>query len=110
MNMKYYNASNNFSAPVRREPKPYSPYIRRPEVVVPQKPYNNSEVKKDIQNIQQNKKEPKPFNNDKSNKINFSNLKADDLLLLGIIAVLIWNSCDDTLLILALGYLFMAGL
>ena len=110
MNMKYYNASNNFSAPVRREPKPYSPYIRRPEVVIPQKPYNNSEVKKNVQNIPLTQKEPKPFKDDKNSKLNFNNLKADDLLILGIIAVLIWNSCDDTLLILALGYLFIAGL
>ena len=107
MNMKYYNASNNFSAPIKREPKPYSPYERRPaEVIVPQKPPIEPRP---------HKQEPLKHNHIQQNSnsiknLNLSNLKSDDMLILGIIALLIWNSCDDTLLLLALGYLFLAGL
>lgn len=42
--------------------------------------------------------------------LSLNNLRADDLLLLAVIALLIWSSCDDTLLIIALAYLFFAGL
>lgn len=107
MNMKYYNASNNFSAPIKREPKPYSPYARRPsEVIVPQRPHTEPSP---------HKQEPPKHNHIQQNtnslkNLNLSNLKSDDILILGIIALLIWNSCDDTLLLLALGYLFLVGL
>lgn len=117
MNMKYYNASNNFSAPVKREPKPYSPYTRRPEVIVPQRPHPRYDTRKEEHSPEQSQYRTRELKNTEisaeknvDKKINLSNLKADDLLLLGIIAVLIWNSCDDTLLILALGYLFLAGI
>ena len=107
MNMKYYNASNNFSAPIKREPKPYSPYERRPaEVIVPKRPPSMPVVHKEElpkhNTAQQNQSPLKT--------LNLNNLKSDDILLLGIIALLIWNSCDDTLLLLALGYLFLVGL
>ena len=38
-----------------------------------------------------------------------SELKKDDYILLGIIAVLIWEGCDDYILLAALGYLFFMG-
>ncbi len=34
----------------------------------------------------------------------------DDFILLGIIAVLIWEGCDDYILLAALGYLFFMGI
>ena len=45
------------------------------------------------------KKETLPF---------LSGLKSDDLLLLLVIAVLIFNECDDKLLLLALVYIFFS--
>lgn len=45
------------------------------------------------------KKEPLPF---------LSGLRSDDLLLLLVIAVLIFNECDDKLLLLALVYIFFS--
>ncbi len=122
MNMKYYNASNHFSAPIKREPKPYSPYQRRPEVIIPQKPQPPAaqnqdparpesfgyrpEAKADIHSVHGDNAQGKRS----LQNLNLNNLRADDLLLLGIIALLIWNSCDDTFLLLALGYLFFVGL
>ena len=40
----------------------------------------------------------------------FSELKKDDYILLGIIAVLIFEGCDDYILLAALGYLFIMGI
>ncbi len=38
-----------------------------------------------------------------------SGFEKDDYILLGIIAVLIWEGCDDYILLAALGYLFFMG-
>ncbi len=117
MNMKYYNASNNFSAPVKREPKAYSSYTRTPEIIVPQRPLRTeyAENKQHASPPPLRTPEmpivPAPHKHTgKSKELNLSNMKPDDLLLLGIITLLVWNSCDDTLLLLILGYLFLAGL
>lgn len=40
----------------------------------------------------------------------FSELDKDDYILLGIIAVLIFEGCDDYILLAALGYLFIMGI
>ena len=40
----------------------------------------------------------------------FSELKKDDYILLGIIAVLVFEGCDDYILLAALGYLFIMGI
>ncbi len=39
-----------------------------------------------------------------------SGFEKDDYILLGIIAVLIWEGCDDYILLAALGYLFFMGI
>ncbi len=39
-----------------------------------------------------------------------SQFKTDDYILAGIIAVLIFEGCDDYILLLALGYLFFMGI
>ena len=38
-----------------------------------------------------------------------SGFDKDDYILLGLIAVLIWEGCDDYILLAALGYLFFMG-
>lgn len=38
-----------------------------------------------------------------------SHFEKDDYILLGIIAVLVWEGCDDYILLAALGYLFFMG-
>lgn len=43
-------------------------------------------------------------------KIDFKNFKADDWILLGIIAALILEGSEDYILLCALGYLFIMGL
>ena len=118
MNMKYYNASNHFSAPLRREPKPYSPYQRRPEVIVPQRPPQTRQDSAAA--VQEGHAQPHREPNAHAapahgarrslTDLSLNTLRADDLLLLAVIALLIWSSCDDTLLIIALAYLFFAGL
>ncbi len=101
MNMKYYNASNNFSAPIQREPKPYRPYEKRSEVIVPQRPERRE------QHVE--KKEDVLVTTPKR-EFTLNSLKTDDLLLLGIIILLFLDGCDDYLLLLVLGYLFFVGL
>jgi len=38
-----------------------------------------------------------------------SNFEKDDYILLGLIAVLVFEGCDDYILLAALGYLFLMG-
>lgn len=98
MEMKYYNASNNFKAPIPREPKPYKPPQQlNGEVIVPQPPKENRERKLSI---------PEEFHCDEGNKPSFNLIKnQDDLLLVGLILLLLVNQCNDYLLLLVLGYL-----
>ena len=109
MNMKYYNASNHFSAPIPRTAKPHEPpgsYPYRREVVIPRRPTRPEPAPH----------KPKTPSGDTASSLlgiknlNLSDLKPDDLLILGVIALLIFNSCEDTMLLLALGYLFFVGL
>ena len=98
MEMKYYNASNNFRAPIRREPKPYIPQQKNGgEVIVPQKPEEFSKSDSSVC-------EEVEFENNHDNHLTFVNSK-DDLLLVGLILLLLLNQCDDFLLLLVLGYL-----
>ncbi len=109
MNMKYYNASNHFSAPIPRTPKPHEPsgsYPHRREVVIPKRPSRPEPPPHKPQTPPQNS----AFSSSAMNHLNLSDLKPDDLLILGVIALLIFNSCEDTMLLLALGYLFFVGL
>jgi len=72
----YYNASNNYSAPVRREePKPYEKSHK--EEVMTQKKHPITMLEKD----------------------------KDKILLLGVLAVLYLTECEDMWLMLALLYL-----
>ena len=69
----YYNASNHFSAPIHREPKPY-----KEDAAVQKSP------------------EPEPPAMPAFDK--------DSVLLLGLVLLLVTCGCNDTLLLLALGY------
>lgn len=117
MNMKYYNASNHFSAPLKREPKPYSPYTRTAETAMPQKPPPQAEsfepqppLRTPELPIAPVPRKAPPAKTPAKTELRLSSMKADDLLLLGIIALFVWNSCDDALLLFILGYLFLIGL
>lgn len=90
METNYYNRSNNFSAPIRKEPKPYIPKVSSAdESVINEKPHKeaNAEQKNKTSSLQ--------------------NIKSDDLLILGLLLLLISDSSSDLLLILALGYLLL---
>lgn len=76
----YYNSSNNFQAPVRREPKPFRPTCDCEEKAVCEKE-------------EQSLKKPE------------KNLDSDTILILGLIMLLILSGCEDTLLLIALGAL-----
>ena len=76
----YYNSSNNFQAPVRREPKPFRPSCECEEKIVCER--EECSLKKQ----------------EKS-------LDSDTILILGLIMLLIISGCDDTLLLIALGAL-----
>lgn len=98
MEMKYYNASNNFKAPIRREPKPYIPHPKLSgEVIIPQKVEETVESEPFIQKECECK-------NVKENQFTIID-NQDDLLLMGLILLLLINHCNDYLLILVLGYL-----
>ncbi len=72
----YYNASNNYSSPVRREePKPYEKSYK--EEIVTQKKHPITKI----------------------------DLDKDKILLLGVLAVLYLTECEDMWLMLALLYL-----
>ncbi len=101
--MKYYNPSNNFRAPIPREPKPYRPTEVFSEIIYPK------EVKEHDEKTEV--KEEKSFRceaerSEVSNKIEFSR---DDLVILGVLFLLVFNSCDDYFLLAVLGYLFLTG-
>ncbi len=51
---------------------------------------------------------PKPTQPEKKEPASLSKLKSDDLILLIVIAVLIFNECNDKLLLLALIYIFFS--
>ena len=101
MEMKYYNASNNFSAPIPREPKPYRPPqkpiyepkpVAEPPIPLPEEvPCPCEEIEPTIT--------VKPG-------VSFDR---DDYLLIGLILILLMNGCDDYLLLIVLGYLLIAG-
>ena len=76
----YYNSSNNFQAPVRREPKPFRPACDCEEKAVCKG-----------EELSLNKQE--------------KNLDSDTILILGLIMLLIMSGCEDTLLLIALGAL-----
>lgn len=100
---KYYNASNNFSAPVKREPKPYAPLYKPNDTP----PLNN--------NFQAENEIKKETEKTKMREISFSpskelSLKTDDLLLIGLIILLLPDVENNLLLVLLLGYLLIAGM
>ncbi len=106
MEMKYYNPSNNFKAPIpriKREPKPYIPpmEVNEPDIIKPTMPvFEEKQPEADMH--------PKPIV--KQEKAGFLNeLSQDDIIILGIIFLLLLNSCDDYLLLTVLGYLFISG-
>lgn len=105
MEMKYYNPSNNFKAPIpreRREPKPYIP---------PEMPKEDMHFLPDMQFQDEKRLEPSFEHHPPklSQKKLFETLSQDDLIILGVIFLLLFNSCDDYLLLLALGYIFLSG-
>lgn len=92
METNYYNRSNNFSAPIRREPKPYSPKTLHTDEEKKETPCHSTEPPKEKESI--------GF---------LKNLNSDELLILGLIFLFLADSTDDTLMLLALGYLFLCS-
>ena len=76
----YYNSSNNFSAPIRREPKPYHP---------------KTEILEETKEIKHSKKNV------------LDTLDTDTVVILGLLLLLLMSDCNDTLLLIALGYLLL---
>ncbi len=106
MEMKYYNPTNNFRAPIpraKREPKPYTPPVveEASERQIQKPPVFEEE------NLVEEKYH-KPVEKHEKTGI-LSDLSQDDIIILGIIFLLLLNSCDDYLLLLVLGYLFISG-
>ena len=93
METKYYNRSNNFSAPIRREPKPYTP----------KNIFEEEEIKKEPELCEHKE------NKQTQIKSVLNSFKSDDLLLLGLIFLLLSDSNTDILLLLALGYIFLSS-
>ena len=88
----YYNASNNFSAPIRREPKPF-----RPQYPERQQDWERERVKE-----RENDVKPVPA------KTGFlEELDQDTILIIGLVILLLLSGCEDKLLLIALGYLVL---
>ncbi len=103
MEMKYYNPSNNFRAPIPREPKPYVPTPKKAsEIVVPKQP-ESCEEHENLAAVEE------PCFSLESKKVDALSPNHDDLLLLGLILVLLANKCDDYILLIILGYLLITG-
>lgn len=81
----YYNASNHFSAPIRKEPKPFLP--------------------QNLENRPQNKVEKM---DNRKNIWNFAEMDQDVLILLGLILLLLYSGCTDKLLLIALLYIIIS--
>lgn len=79
----YYNASNNFSAPIRREPKPFRP--------CPEREHEHERNEVVISHGKEIKQE----------------LDRDTVLILGLVILLLISGCEDKLLLIALGYLIL---
>lgn len=82
----YYNASNNFSAPIRREPKPFRP-----------QPAEHEHARKEEEKQNQLYK-GKGF---------LDEIDPDSLLIIGLVLLLLLSGCEDKLLLVALGYLLL---
>lgn len=120
MEMKYYNPSNHFRAPIPREPKPYKPpSYGKTEVLVPQsaeavrggkteRPMNDvlanggyeGEPRPRDERVEVREKALPPVNQPKAPPMN-----RDERLMIGLLLLLIMNGCEDYLLLLVLGYL-----
>ena len=88
----YYNASNNFSAPIRREPKPF-----RPQYPEWQPAWERERVKE-----RENDVKPVP-----AKKGFLEELDQDTILIIGLVILLLLSGCEDKLLLIALGYLVL---
>lgn len=88
----YYNASNNFSAPIRREPKPF-----RPQYPERQQDWERERVKE-----RENDVKPVP-----TKKGFLEELDQDTILIIGLVILLLLSGCEDKLLLIALGYLVL---
>lgn len=106
MEMKYYNPSNNFRAPIPREPKAYRPPQGIMESACESK--KEKESPKVPLNSEIQKTEKHEICKEESKNI-LGNLTQDDIVILGVLFLLLINSCDDYLLLLALGFLFISG-
>ena len=100
----YYNASNNFSAPIRREPKPFSPEHRPPEAA----PEHSEPALKPIYE----ETEPQPLCKtecppEHSEPFSFG-MDNDAIVLFAILWLLSTSKCNDKLLELALIYLLLS--
>ena len=88
----YYNASNNFSAPIRREPKPF-----RPQYPERQQDWERERVKErgnDVKSVP-------------AKKGFLEELDQDTILIIGLVILLLLSGCEDKLLLIALGYLVL---
>lgn len=109
MEMKYYNPSNNFKAPIPREPRPYRPPRQKAEVILPIRPEVLPEPEPELEL----EPEPLPVTElsecaPEAEKQKLFPAEQDDLLLLGLIFILLSNHCEDYLLLIVLGYLLLA--
>lgn len=103
---KYYNASNNFSAPIIREPRP------KPETIVPVKPPPPPKEREEPSAPAVQAEIKKPAKQGGLGGLLdgiLGGFESDDLILLGLLLILISDS-DDTFLTLIIGYLFISGL
>lgn len=98
----YYNASNNFSAPIRREPKPFSPE-REPFDITPEhhapKPEPPRPTSETLEVLERN--------TPNCERQTFLDFDSDTIVLLALLWLLFTSKSNDRLLELALIYLLL---
>lgn len=100
----YYNASNNFSAPIRKEPKPFSPeHLTAHPSEESKEPHPVHDEEKECSSTGESAYVP-AFREPHS----FLKTDSDTLVLLALLWILFASKSDDRLLEIALIYLLLS--
>ncbi len=101
MNRRYYDGYNTYH---RDFPKSTG------EVIIPESTEAESVTENEVQNSETNTASISGFNFLPDLGGLFPNFALDDVILLGILIVLLHDGTDDNILLIVIGFLFLAGL
>ena len=99
----YYNASNNFSAPIRKEPKPFSPECREKPLIEEREEVRKMQTEESLASTRCDE-HTTTFQKPRS----FLKSDPDTLVLLALLWILFVSRSNDRLLEIALIYLLLS--